>query len=74
MKKYLCVAWDGYYPNGGLANVRFHTDDFNLAEAVAAHLKSRFDESIVVDRDDFEPDTYYVCDFLNTLVSEGELT
>lgn len=58
MKKYLVVAWNGYYPDCELYNIRFQTDDREEAYKVSNFFNStrRFDHSRVVDRDEYEPE------------------
>ncbi len=59
MKKYLVVAWDGHYPDCGLENIRYQTDDFARAEKASIVLKSGagygrgFDHCEIVDSESF---------------------
>ncbi len=66
MKKWLVVAYNGYYPDCGLHNIRHHTDSWEEAYQVNEFLKNEFDSSEIVDSESFEPeagiamDNYYI--------------
>lgn len=69
MKKYLVVAYLGYYPECGLENIRFHSDNWKEANEVYEYYKSirRWDYIEVVDRDEFEPDVSNMDDYYEHL-------
>lgn len=43
MYRYLVFAYDTYYPAGGLADLKFKTDNFEEAEAKAEELRQAWD-------------------------------
>ncbi len=57
MKRWLIVAWDNYYPGGGLNNIVTDFDDETAARKFCALAKttSYWDNIEVVDRDAFRP-------------------
>lgn len=56
MKKYLVVAYDGYYPDADLENIRFQTDDYKQAEKIHNFIQKtrRYSHSSIVDRDEYD--------------------
>lgn len=58
MKKYLVVAWDGYYPLRELENIQFHSDSYEEADKVKSFVAKfrHYDNVEIIERDCFVPD------------------
>lgn len=53
---YFVCAWNDYYPNGGIGNIKYKTDSYDLAEIAMNKLMqaNRHDRYCIFDSSDIE--------------------